>query len=262
MVKQRMTEAVTGSDLKTKRWRSTFGAARMAYETGVFRQAETLLARAAEMAKELPEHSFAVPASEIGTAAVLLAENRSKEAEKRLQKCINSLQNYGDKPHRELLGVAMRFHAQALAEQGDARGAEKELLESAKILQDVGTEACVQFAYTLCDLCGLYLTQGRFAEAEQRITIATEILGTVFGTDFPEYKRADMIYAVCLYGDDESRMDSVRDGIVQLEYRFGSHHPNLRRALDRYFKALEERGDSARLEEAHRRFTVAGAKRK
>ncbi len=262
MVKRKMTEAVTSADPKTKRWRSTFAAARMAYQTGEFRQAESLLARAFELAKELPEHSFAVPASEIGMAAVWLAERRSKEAEKRLQKCVSRLESFGDSTHRELAAVAMRFHAQALAETGDVRGAEKELLKSAEILTQLGDDACVQLAYTLCDLCGLYLTQGRFPEAEQRVTRAMHILGNVFGTEDPEYVRADMIYAVCLPMEADSRMESVKDGIGKMEYMYGGKHPNIHRALDRYFKVLEERGDTVRLQEAQKRFTVAAPTKK
>jgi hypothetical protein len=256
MVKKKIIESVTATDSKSRRWKSLFTAGKIAYENGEWRQAESLLARARELARELPESSFAVPASEIGVAVVALARRQAQDAASRLQKCVSELRNHSKSSHKELLAVALRFHAQALVDVGDERNAEKELQESASILSELGVDAGVQLAYTLCDLCGVYLMQGRISDAEDLITSAMEILFAVLGPESAEYARADMIYAVCR--EPEEQLSKTSEGIERLEYVFGDRHPNVSRVLGRYLKVLAERGEATKLDEAKERFLVGG----
>jgi tetratricopeptide (TPR) repeat protein len=256
MVKKKITEAVTSNDPKTKRWRMMFAAGRMAYDTGDFHQAESLLVRAAEVAKEMKESSFGLNATEIGLAAVMLATKRSPEAAKRLGRIIGTLEGIPDPEHKELMAVALRFYSQALSNNGDERSAEKELKKSIDILEKLGPEASVQLAYSLCDLSGLYLTQGRLTEAEVPIMRAMKILSSVLGPESPEYTRADMIYQVCLPMQGDTRLEVVSDGIRKMEYLLGDKHPNFVHALSRYFKVLRDRGEKAKLEEAQEKFGV------
>ncbi|MBX9689366.1 MAG: hypothetical protein K2X27_21835 [Candidatus Obscuribacterales bacterium] len=259
MVKKRVIDAIASDDPKTKRWRMLFSSARMAYESGELRQAETLLARAYELAKELPESSFALQATEIGSAAVLLAEKRSKEAMKRLDRCISKLSSYSDPKHSELTGVAIRFRAQALLDLGDEREAENELKRSAALLADLGIDAAVQLAYSLSDLCALYLMQGRHSEAEPKITKVMTILSAALGPQDAEYTRADMIYQLCLPMQPETRLEAASDGVRRMEYSFGNKHPNISRALDRYIKVLSEKGSHEKLEEVLKNFGLKTA---
>lgn len=256
MVKKKITESVVGTDIETKRWRSTFAAARLAYDSGELKQAQSLLSRTMELAEKLPAHSLAKSATEIGSAAILIAQGKAREAAKILESCICELNSYSDAAHRELLAVALRFHAQSLEASGDERTAEKELLQSADILSSLGSDASVQVAYTLSDLCGLYVTQGRQSEAETHIIKALKILSTALGPEAPEYTHADMIYQVCTPMQPDSRMESVTIDIRRMEYAFGGHHPNLTRALNRYLRVLEDRGDHTKIEEARQMFGV------
>lgn len=229
----------------------------MAYDTGEFRQAESLLARAHEMARELPEHTFAENSADIGRGAVLLATSRVKEAEECLRKVASRLEGHPGDELRELQAVALRFLAQAYSDGGDAKAAEEELKKSVAILRELGPDAGVQLAYSLCDVCGLLLAQGQYAEAELKITEAMSILGKVLGTDAPEYVRADMIFTACMPMNDASHLDSAGDGIEKMRYFYGAKHPNINRALHRYFKVLEEKGDKTKLEEAKVKFGVS-----
>lgn len=254
MIKKKITESITETDPKSRRWKSLFAAGRMAYETGEFRQAASLLARSRELANELKQHSFAANASDIGLAAIALAEGKPRDAASKLQKIIDKLRGNTDNEHKELLATALRFHAEAILETGDAREAENELKESIVILQELGAPACVQLAYTLCDLCGLYLTQNRISEAEEYITTAMKLLFVVLGPESPEFSRADMIYAVCQM--KEEPLEMVSDGIDHMEYMFGDKHPNVKRAINRYRKVLKERGDERRLAKVEEHFRV------
>ncbi len=254
MAKKRIIDAVSGTDAKTKRWKTTLSAARMAYETGEFQQARNLLARAHELALEMPESGFALNATDVGQAAVLIASGRSPEASKLLERTISSLQASGDRMDRELLAVALRFFAQSLADAGDIRGAEKELQKSIELLTALGPEAAVQLAYSLSDLCGLYLVQGRHSEAEVHIIKAMKIASVELGPESAEYVRADMIYQACAPMSSDEHAEVASDGIRKMQYAFGGKHPNIARALDRYFKVLNERGDTAKLEEAKQKF--------
>ncbi len=103
MVKTRITQGVTSNDPKAKRWRSLFAAGRLAYGEGKLREAETLLHRALLIASELQEAEFAKSTTEIGLAAVMLAEKRQIESIKLLQKCIGELKGHSDYLHKELL---------------------------------------------------------------------------------------------------------------------------------------------------------------
>jgi tetratricopeptide (TPR) repeat protein len=254
MVKKRVIESVVSADPLTKRWKATFTTGRMAYETGDLRQASTLLARALEMAKELPERGFAVPACEIAMAAVLLADGNPKEAEAKLAKSISKLEGASTFEDKELLAVALRFHAEALIVTGDERQAEKDLLQSIDLFESLGNDGAVQRAYSLCDLCGVYLVQGRIPQAEQHITKAMAILGHVFSPENPDYSRADMLYNAFTPMSASTRLDTASDGIQRMQYMYGAKHPNVARAVNRYLKTLEAQGDEERLKEAHERF--------
>ncbi len=256
MTRKKVTDSIHGTDEKTKRWKSTFAAARMAYETGEFRQAESLLARALEIASDIKERSFAIGATHVGTAAVLLAEGRLSEATSALQKAIAGLEGYGDSEHQELLAVGIRFYAEALVESGDERGAEKELQRSIAILRSLGADTYVQLSYSLADLGALYLTTGRRGEAEKAISEAMKIAAVFLEPGSADYTRVDMIYQISKSMPEEERHDMAKDGIRKIEYLYGAKHPNIARALDRYFKVLRDSGNLERLEEAQKMFGV------
>lgn len=253
---KRVTEAITANDQLTRRWKSLFAAGRMAYEAGELRQSESLLARAMELAHELPERSLAENITEIGSAAVLLAARRSTESAMRLRNCISALEVYGDDLHKELLGVALRFNAQALVACGEEREAEKELERSSTILQGLGADAFVQLAYTLSDMGGLLLMQGREGEADHYIVKAMRILGSVLGVGHREYLRAEMICHLCIPQDEGSSVESASDTLMRMEYLYGAKHPNIARAMERYIGLLEQRGDTAKIEEVKALFHI------
>lgn len=250
MVKKNIIESIKSTDAKSRRWKSLFSAARMAYEAGELRQAASLLARARELANELPEHNFAVQSTEIAIAALHIAENKQRDAASRLQRCILRLGSESDFELKELYAVALRFHAQTLEETGDDNEAEKELKKSIAVLEDLGVNAAVQLAYSICDLASLFLKQGRLSEAEKYMNNGLEILFNALGPDSAEYTRADMIFTTCRIAESDSRMEYIVDGIEKMEFMFGKNHPNILRAFDRYVKALRDKGDSHRLEKA------------
>jgi tetratricopeptide (TPR) repeat protein len=253
MVKKRVIESVVSQDNLTKKWKATFSVARMAYESGDVKQAERLFIQCQELAGQLPEHGFAVPACEIAIGATMLAEGRLKEAESKLAKCVSKLAGAAGE-EKELLAVALRFHAEALIGSGDDREAEKQLQESIKICEELGEDGSVQLAYSLCDLCGIYVIRGQMAQAEDRITRAMKLLERALGSAHPEYVRADMIYGTTTPMSEQSRLSTIEDGIQRMQYSYGSKHPNIGRAVGRYLEALESRGDKIRLQEAKDRF--------
>jgi tetratricopeptide (TPR) repeat protein len=256
MSKKRISEGVTSKDPQSSRWRTKFSAARMAYENGEYRKAESLLAVCVELTKEMPERDFARKSTDAAIGVVYLSSGRIREAESQLQKSISSLEGEPDPQMQELLAVTLRFYAQVLIRNGDERGAETELLRSVDILKKIGRQSIVQLALTLCDLCGLYASQGRYSEAERYIVDAMKIMGAEFGPGAAEYVRTDMIYTLLTPMADESRLDTASESIRRMEYAFGGKHPNVARALERYFKVLGERGDTARIEEAEKQFGI------
>lgn len=249
MVKKKLTDGVVSTDPKSARWRSLFASARMAAESGEFRQAANLLTRAMELAKDLPERSYAVNATEMGLGVARLGMGQLREAEDCFNRVMGDLSSAADASERELYAVTLRFYAELLVTKGDERGAEKELQKSITILEDIGPDAGVLLAYSLSDLSGLYVISGRMSEAARYITSAMEILESVFGPENPELVRASMIYRLSIAKDDEEMLDAASDGLMRMEYSFSRNHPDLVRAISRYVEALKARGDEKRLED-------------
>ena len=67
------------------------------------------------------------------------------------------------------------------------------------------------------------------------------ILGKVLGPEAPEYIRADMIYAMYVPMTPETRLEVAEDDIEKMEYFYGAKHPDVTRALNKYFKVLSDR---------------------
>jgi tetratricopeptide (TPR) repeat protein len=248
-------EAMTSPDADTQRFKMRFACARMAYEEGNNREAESLLTRLAEPAEKLKEHAFAVNSVRVGLAAVQLADMRFSEARGNLQKATSSLQGSGDPALQELYAVALRFRAQLLIDSKDEQAAERDLKESISVLEKFGDDGAVQLSYALSDLCGLYALQGRFSEASQLIMRAIKILSATLGPEHKEYIRADIIATLCKANESEVAEVAHMCGI-KLQYQLGQNHPTMVRALRRYVKALKEPGDTGRLEEAKLTFAA------
>ena len=255
-MKTRITQGVTSNDPKSKRWRSLFASGRLAYGEGKLREAESLLTRALLLAADLPEAEFARSTTEIGLAAVVLAEKREVEAIKLLRKCIGELDGRSDYLHKELRAVALRFLGKALIDQGKESDGEVELKKSLEILKQLGPEAELQKAYTRCDLGGLYLVLGRHGEAGNYIIDGLKILSETVGTESAQYVRADMIYQACMPMSEATQIEIVGDAIDRMRYAYGHDHPSIERAVAKYLTVLNERGDTAKIEETKERFNV------
>ncbi len=255
MVKKRLMEAMPSQDADTQRWKMRFACARMAYEDGNFREAESLLVRLEEPAAQLKDHAFAVNSVRIGLAAVQISELRLPEAKVNLQKAISALGGASDPAQQELYAVALRFRAQLMTDLKDERSAEQDLKQSIAILEKLGEDALVQLAYSLSDLAGQYAVQGRLSESNQLIVRALRILAATVGIEDKEYIRADMIHTLGKTSEGELLEVAEMCGI-KLQYQFGASHPTMVRALRRYVQTLKERGERGRLEEAQRTFAA------
>ena len=109
----------------------------------------------------------------------------------------------------------------------------------------------------MSDLAGLYVLQERFDEANQLIMGAMPLLALTVGPEDKEYARADILHSLC-QANDADLLEIAEACGIKLQYQFGAQHPTMIRALRRYVKALKERGDTARLEDAKRTFAGFG----
>jgi len=226
----------------------------MAYEQGELHEAANQLTRALELARHLSEHTYAMNTTTIGLGAVRIAMGQLKDAERLLKESMSALEGSSDKHLQKLYAIALRFYADLLSERGDDDSAERQLLSSASILEKLGPDGVVQLGYTFCDLGSLYMRQSEFPNAEQYILSAMDLIITTLGPEDPEYVRANIIYHLCHSSDDHNMIDVAEAGVTQLQFIMGSKHPHLMRTVRRYAKALIDRGDTAKLEEAKQRF--------
>jgi tetratricopeptide (TPR) repeat protein len=226
----------------------------MAYEQGELHEAANQLTRALELAKRMTDRTYAVNTTTIGLGAVRIALGQLRDAEHHLKEAMSALGRSGDKNLSKLYAIALRFHADLLSERGEAQLAERELQNSASILEGLGADGVVQLAYTLCDLGSLHLRQSGFAAAEQYILSAMDLILATLGPDDPEFVRADIIYHLCHSTNDQEMLDIAEAGVTKLQFILGAKHPHMMRTVRRYAKILKDRGESSRLEEAKRRF--------
>ena len=250
----RLTDAVTATDSNSRLWKTRIATARMAYEQGELHEAANQLTRAMELAKHMKERTYAVNTTTIGLGAVRIAMGQLKEAERHLKDAMSALEASSDKDLSKLYAIALRFYADLLSERGDEESAERQLQNSASILEGLGADGCVQLAYTLCDLGSLYLRKSGHDAAEQYILAAMDLILATLGPEDPEFARADVMYHLCHSTSELEMLDVAEAGMTKLQFILGSKHPHMMRTARRYTKALKDRGDSTRLEEAKRRF--------
>jgi tetratricopeptide (TPR) repeat protein len=250
----KLMDAMTSDDKETKIWKARFSAAKAAYEDADFKTCESLLFRLLEQAKALKENVFATNTAKIGLGAVYLASGKSGEAEKELRACVEHLSSASGPALKELYGVALRFHASALADTGDEKSALQNLQKAVEILEPLGTEASVQLAYALSDLGGLMVRQGKLNEAKDYIFNSLGLLEKNVGPENPACMKAEMLYNVCHAANKDEFLDEFEDGLMKMQYQYGHKHPDIVRSLRLYVKARTDRGETDRIAEATERF--------
>jgi tetratricopeptide (TPR) repeat protein len=250
----RIVDAVTSTDSNSRLWKTRIATARMAYEKGELHEAANQLTRALELAKHMSERTYAVNTTIIGLGAVRIAMGQLKDAERYLRDAMNALEKSADQYLSKLYAIALRFHGDLLFERGDVESAERQLQNSVSVLEALGAEGVVQLAYTFCSLGTLYMKQNELADAERYLLSAMDIILATLGPEDPEFVRADIIYHMCRSTSELEMLDSAEAGVSRLQYVLDAKHPHMVKAMRRYAKTLKDKGDSARLEAAKRRF--------
>jgi tetratricopeptide (TPR) repeat protein len=254
MNSKRLTDAILSTDPNTGVWKSRFRAAKAAYEEGKLKESESLLHRALEEAKQLPEHAFATNTTQVGLGVVYLAEGRTDEAYQILQQAVNSLRGQSEPALKELYGVALRFFANLIFEKGQFEQAESMLQESINVLEDIGTDGALQLCYTLSDLAIMYVKHGMMKDAADVIDEMGELAGLVFGPNSPEYIRMNLIYQLCHTKSETELVAAVEDSITKMRYLRGEQHPRVKEAIRLFLEKLHQSGDTAAIKEVEQLF--------
>lgn len=254
MFHKHLVDAMTSTDPNTNLWKTRFMAAKEAYNEGKLIECKHLLSKLTDEGSKLPDKTFAVNTSQMGLAAVLLAEGKAAEAAGTLKKIANSLASQSDPALKELYGVALRFEAVAANDQGDFDQAEDLLLESVKVLEDIGNQAAVQLCYTLSDLALLYLSQDDLAEAAKIVTAMSDLADIVFAPDSADYALVHFIYNISQSKNDDEYFSAIEDSITRMSYLRGAKHPQIVWAIKAYLKKLHERNLPEAIKEAEIKF--------
>ncbi|RTL44509.1 MAG: tetratricopeptide repeat protein [Candidatus Melainabacteria bacterium] len=256
MSKQRLTDAMESTDAETRMWKSRFTAARGAYATGNFKQGEDLLAQALEQGKHLPEKDFAVNTCLVGQAANALALGDMEKARNKLNEVVRTLSSRSEPALKELHAVALRFLAEIASQKQDYDAAEQYLQEACRLLETVGVAGAVQLAYAMSDLATVYLKQGDSHDAGELVLSAMELLTTTHQSETTEYERASLLYNLCHVENEKEFLGALEDSIQKMEYRKGSKHPSIVRAVRWLVQVLRERGEEEKIAEVEEKFGV------
>lgn len=256
MMKVRLVDAIEDNDPGSNIWKSSFVAARLAYEEGKFREAYRQLMKTLKRAESLKQHEFASACTLMGMGAVLTKLGKFKEARAKLDSVLSACSDEKTKAMKELHAVTLMFYADLIMEEdGELNEAERMLLQSIDILEELGPDYSLFLANSLLDLSGLYLEKEQYQEAETYIEAALPILAKVSGRADATYLRASMIHQICQHKDDEDFIfDLVKEDTTRMLYQVGTRHPNLTRALRRYAGHLKTHGQEKKLNELHNQF--------
>lgn len=219
MRQKKLTDAIASDDRDTSMWKARFAAAKGAYDSGEFRQCETLLFRLLEQGKKLKASTFAANSCHLGLGAVYIATGKMELAKEHLDKAINATAVSDDPALRELCAAARRFYSAVLTDAGDQSGAEEQLQNAIQTLEQLGSDCAVPLAYALSDLAALYVTQEKLTEAKDLIIAAMGLLEHTVGSEDPEYVRAHLISNIC-DSKPEEMLAAVEDAVQRLQYYF------------------------------------------
>lgn len=254
MVEKRLVDAIDNDDIKTKRWKTNFTVGRMAYEEGALKEARHQLARCLNKAKDVPHKVFAESATLMGLGAVCVAAQDYKNAAKYLDKAMRISRGNPDRPVQEVYAISLRFYADMYAEQEEFSRAESLLEESIQVLEELGVDAALPLADSICDLCGILVIQGKDKQVEEYIESAMSVYRTVKGVEDIDYYRAMTIHKIASHETKEEDIEELlEETITKAAYQVSLKHPHLVRFLRRYCKFLKEKGelDKVKLIEDH-----------
>lgn len=264
MVKKRIVDVLESQDSKTRIWKSSFVAGRMAYEEGKLREALTAMTRTLHRAKAIPvshERQFAEATTHMGLGAIELAAGKTKQSREHLDRAISVARTSKEKAFQELYGISLRFYADSFVDSDDQNytRAEELLLESIEILEDLGTDAALFLADSISDLCALYVMQDKYDKVEDYIGTAITIYRTVVGIEDLNYYRSVTLHKIASKEVEEEAdvEEIVENALTQSAYQASLKHPHLLRFAKRYCHYLEQKGDKENLERLHAKFNNA-----
>jgi tetratricopeptide (TPR) repeat protein len=254
-IDKRLIDAVNLDDPQAKRWKSDISVARMAYADGKLKDAERIMYRALEVAKQLKERSFAVGTCHLGLAVVCTNTDRNQEAKKHFEAALKEAKGT-DVPSQELRGVTLHYYGLLAWDENNLGEARRMLEESMEILRDAGSPAAYFLALTLCDLSALTMEEGDFAGAQPLIKSAIEILSVVENIESSDYVKACTLFEANAAKVDEAEfLELWLSGATKVQYQLGSTHPELVRSLNRFAKMAQKLSKQDLLDEARQRFT-------
>lgn len=264
MVKKRIVDVLESQDKETKLWKTSFVAARMAYEEGKLKEAKSLITKSLHRSKKISnphDKGFAEATSLLGQGAIFLAEGNLKEAKNHLDKALAKARTVRDNQFQEVYAICLRFYADYHAECKDYARAEDLLLESIQILEDIGTDAALFLADSLSDLCALYLMLERDKEIEDYIIPAVTIYRNVKGNEDIDYYRSVTLRTLASDETDEEEMEElVESTLTRSAYLVSLKHPHMQRFLKRYCRYLKDKGDTQKIDILHKEFKGAFTK--
>ena len=264
MVKQRIIDVLESKDRETKLWKTSFLAARMAYEEGKLREAKSLIVKSWHRTTKISnshDRTFAEATTLLGHGAILLAEGNLKDARKKIEEAMNRAHTLKDNAFQEIYAITLRFYADCLIEEEEFKRGEELLLESIKILEDTGVDGALFLADSLSDLCSLYLIQGRYSEIEDYITTAVSIYRSVKGAEDIDYYRSASINRLVIEKSNGEEMENIIENtLTRSAYLVSLQHPHMQKFLKRYCHYLTEKGDFEKIDILHNEFKGAFVK--
>lgn len=232
---------------KLRLWKAEIATARMAFSESNFKDAERLVLKAMNISDELEESRLAKGVCHFELGMIYGCSARKPQGLKEFDKAISIASETNDVGGKILGGLARIHQARIYFDLNENKRAVELLRQAIKVLNEAGNDAAgLHIATALCDLGGLYLSEGNYEDARPVLKEARLLTTLLVGSDSPAYLRAVGFDDIANSDPSEAYALWIT-AAARARYQTGAKHPMLQSAITRLSRIAKQSGRSEEL---------------
>lgn len=230
--------------------RAKLKAAQVAYRSGELQQCRYLLLAAHEIALNLKDNTFGLPACNLGLACIDFADGATHLAKNRVVSLLSYLENPVEPIQYELKAAASNLLATILIIENNLIEAEKALDVALASFLQLGATKELEQAYIYTRKALVKGLQEKFIEAQKFIEKSSLLLNNCHEDNFFNiFNKA--VQPVCYVTNCDDMLDRIKECICIMQYQLDARNPELVFAVSWYLHKREQRGEDEKIIEAN-----------